>query len=205
MWEMPPFHNQPAGAPAASGSGHPPAAVHHSHQHPPPPHGGQNFERSSDPLGINQNGPPANGPHPHHQHHPPQHHPGQQPQQHPHHHHPGFKRRPSEEMGGQQPAPKRYVTVTGPWDLELPTNVIIYERKPTMLPHPHPDVEMLRVSYVTKLRQSFQEMCHSRESEADVDRGTKLHICLLYSTVLFFLQALMLPRRVSTGGCWSER
>lgn len=128
MWEMPPFHN-------------------HQHQ-PPPAHPG--FDRVSDPLGINQNGPPAgsnNGP-------------MQQP---------GVKRRPSEEGGGhphphqQAPPPKKLAVVAGPWDLEIATNVILYEKPPSLLPHPHPDVEQLRFTYAMKLRQSFQELCHSRE------------------------------------------
>ena len=55
--------------------------------------------------------------------------------------------------------------MAGPWDLEIPTNVILFERKPTMLPHPHPEVEVVRAAYVNKLRTSLQEMCHSREGE----------------------------------------
>ena len=65
-------------------------------------------------------------------------------------------------MGGG-PAAKRFI-IAGPWDLEIPTNVILFERKPTMYCHPHPEVEILRSSFVMKLRQSFQEMCQSRES-----------------------------------------
>ena len=73
-----------------------------------------------------------------------------------------LKRRPSEEMSG--PGGKKFI-LSGPWDLEIPTNVIIFERAPITLPHPHPEVELLRFQYVMKLRQSFQEMCHSREGE----------------------------------------
>lgn len=61
------------------------------------------------------------------------------------------------------PNAKRFL-VAGPWDLEIPTNVIIYERKPILLPHPHPEIEIVRYNYVMKLRQSYQEMCHSREA-----------------------------------------
>jgi len=32
-----------------------------------------------------------------------------------------------------------------------------------MWPHPHPDTEVLRFQFIMKLRQTFQEMCHSRE------------------------------------------
>jgi phosphorylated CTD-interacting factor 1 len=176
MWEMPPIHHvaSPDSAAAAGNNNqqqHQPQSSPHST--PPPPglpqqqqqQHHQGFDRVSDPLGIN--GPPhppgPSGP----QHPPPPHHNGPQPL------HPqqqgllpgvaGAKRRPSEEMVGG-PAAKRFI-VTGPWDLEIPTNVILFEKKPSMLPHPHPEVEMLRSSYVMKLRQSFQEMCHSREGE----------------------------------------
>ncbi len=54
--------------------------------------------------------------------------------------------------------------LNGPWDLEIPTNVILFERQPTMMAHSHPEVEFMRYGYVMKLRQSFQEMCHSREA-----------------------------------------
>ena len=65
---------------------------------------------------------------------------------------PGMKRRPSEEMnaGGKK------LILAGPWDLEIPTNVILYERQPTRLPHPTPEVELLRFGFVMKLRQSYQ-------------------------------------------------
>jgi len=60
------------------------------------------------------------------------------------------------------PASKKFL-VTGPWDLEIATNIIMYEKVPSMLPHPHPEVEVLRFQLMMKLRQSYQEMCHSRE------------------------------------------
>jgi hypothetical protein len=62
------------------------------------------------------------------------------------------------------PGGKKFI-LAGPWDLEIPTNVIMYERSLSLMPHPHPEVESLRFTYVMKLRQSFQEMCHSREGE----------------------------------------
>lgn len=137
LWDLPPLGHAPPGHHSPLSGPHSPGMS------PGPP-----FQRNSDPLGINQNGPPVG-----HVHGPP---PGASPNVPPH----GLKRRPSEEMG---PASAKKFIVAGPWDLELPTNVILFERKPTMLPHPHPDVELLRYSYVMKLRQSFQEMCHSRE------------------------------------------
>lgn len=72
----------------------------------------------------------------------------------------GEKRRCSEE--GILPNPKRFL-LSGPWDLEVPTNVIIWERTPSLMPPPHPDVEQYRANLVSKLRLSYQEMCHSRE------------------------------------------
>jgi len=63
---------------------------------------------------------------------------------------------------GQGPGAKKFI-VAGPWDLEIPTNVILYEKTPSMLPHPHPEVEVLRYTLMMGLRKSYQEMCHSRE------------------------------------------
>jgi len=174
MWEMPPiFNNQGP-----------------NQQQNQPPHFNNPM---NDPLGINssQNGPPgpAHGhpaPHPgpasgggHHAAPGPDR--GQQFQM-----QAGMKRRPSEEMGGSvgastglatpigsggvgssgaggAPSGKKLFILAGPWDLEIPTNVILYERQPTMLPHPSPEVELVRYAFVMKLRQSYQEMCHSRE------------------------------------------
>ncbi|KAK9511151.1 hypothetical protein O3M35_005766 [Rhynocoris fuscipes] len=74
----------------------------------------------------------------------------------------GMKRRSSEECVGS-PAPKR-MALSGPWDLDVPTNVVIYERTPLNIPHPHPIVEVFRCNLANKLRSCFQELCHSRES-----------------------------------------
>ncbi|XP_039281178.1 mRNA (2'-O-methyladenosine-N(6)-)-methyltransferase-like, partial [Nilaparvata lugens] len=71
------------------------------------------------------------------------------------------KRRASEE-GVTSPAAKKFI-LSGPWDLEVQTNVIIYERSPTFMPHPHPEVEALRCNLMLKLRHCYQELCHSRE------------------------------------------
>ncbi|KAI4503022.1 hypothetical protein M0802_002066 [Mischocyttarus mexicanus] len=73
----------------------------------------------------------------------------------------GVKRRASED--GTAPAPKKFV-LAGPWDLDIPTNVIIHERAPSNLPHVHPDVEALRCGLLAKLRLCYQELCHTRES-----------------------------------------
>ena len=53
----------------------------------------------------------------------------------------------------------------GPWDLEVSTNAVVFERSPLSWPHPHPEIEAYRATLVTKLRQAYQEMCHSREGD----------------------------------------
>ncbi|XP_058802747.1 mRNA (2'-O-methyladenosine-N(6)-)-methyltransferase [Phymastichus coffea] len=73
-----------------------------------------------------------------------------------------LKRRASED-GAVMPTPKKFI-LAGPWDLEVPTNVIIYERAPTNLLHVHPEVEAQRCGLLAKLRQCYQELCHTRES-----------------------------------------
>ncbi|MCL4126108.1 UNVERIFIED_CONTAM: hypothetical protein GTU68_043408 [Idotea baltica] len=74
----------------------------------------------------------------------------------------GTKRRASEEPSGT-PLAKKFV-LAGPWDLEILTNVIMFERPPITLPQPHPAVEVLRGQLVAKLRQGYQEMCQARQS-----------------------------------------
>ncbi|KAJ8960756.1 hypothetical protein NQ318_020049 [Aromia moschata] len=51
---------------------------------------------------------------------------------------PVAKRRASEELAG--PQVKKFV-LAGPWDLDVPTNVIILERPPCSYMHSHPEVE----------------------------------------------------------------
>ena len=65
-------------------------------------------------------------------------------------------------MSGGPPTKK--LILSGPFDLEVHTNIVIWERPPVLLYHPHPEVESLRGSLVTKLRQQYHEMCHSREN-----------------------------------------
>merc|ERR1719295_1886249 len=111
--------------------------------------------RNSDPLGINTSPQPPtqHSPQPQHQAPPPNQNQHTQQQQQ------GVKRRASEEMG---PGAKKFI-VAGPWDLEVATNVVMFEKTPSLLPHPHPEVELLRFQLMMRLRQSYQEMCHSRE------------------------------------------
>ncbi|XP_050438194.1 mRNA (2'-O-methyladenosine-N(6)-)-methyltransferase [Adelges cooleyi] len=72
------------------------------------------------------------------------------------------KKRPAEEtvMGPNN----KKMTLTGPWDLEIPTNVVITERSPLTFPQPHPDIEFYRGALVNKLRLCYQELCQSREN-----------------------------------------
>lgn len=51
------------------------------------------------------------------------------------------KRRASEDIQG--PQVKKFI-LAGPWDLEIPTNVIIFERPPCIYMHSHPEIEAYR-------------------------------------------------------------
>lgn len=86
-------------------------------------------------------------------------------------HHSGIlKRRASEDAfhpnGGammQQPAMKKFI-LPGPWDLEVPTNAIIVERPPTLMAHPHPEIEAMRAAIVCKLMRTYEDLCQRREN-----------------------------------------
>ncbi|EEB18306.1 Phosphorylated CTD-interacting factor, putative [Pediculus humanus corporis] len=71
-----------------------------------------------------------------------------------------LKRRAPEEISS---IPVKKFILAGPWDLEIGTNVLILERAATTFFHPHPEVEALRCALAAKLRQCYQELCHSRE------------------------------------------
>ncbi|XP_064599168.1 mRNA (2'-O-methyladenosine-N(6)-)-methyltransferase-like [Liolophura sinensis] len=72
------------------------------------------------------------------------------------------KRRASGELMGSPP--KRPMFNYSPfWNFDLPSNVIMYERSPRKILPPHPDVEMLRAQLLSKLRQTYQELCQTRE------------------------------------------
>ena len=178
LWEMPPLGGGHHGAhPQSPNPLNDPLGINNSqtNSYPPPHQGGSALMQHSSHNTAHHHPQHQNGPHqvqqhpnhgnhpsPHQQHHHLQHshgHQGMQ-QHHPQH---AVKRRPSEEMGGSHgPANKKFI-LAGPWDLEIPTNVIMYERTQSLLPHPHPEAEIVRFQYAMKLRQSFQEMCHSRE------------------------------------------
>lgn len=53
-------------------------------------------------------------------------------------------------------------SLPGPWSLSTPNNSVIYERPPSLLHHPHPEVELFRGQLMSKLRSQYLEMCKSR-------------------------------------------
>lgn len=77
----------------------------------------------------------------------------------------GEKRSLSMSEGTQEHLLKRpFLVLPGPWSLETPNNSVIYERLPSLMHHPHPEVELMRGVLMAKLRQSYVEMCKSREN-----------------------------------------
>lgn len=115
----------------------------------------RHFDVLTDPLGICNAGIGPNGPStpsPHNQ--------------------TSLKRRPSEDTlstsgqsTGVMPGPplKKFV-LAGPWDLEVGTNVIMVERPPILLPHPHPEIEAMRAAYTCRLIKQYEDLCSRRES-----------------------------------------
>lgn len=68
-----------------------------------------------------------------------------------------------------------FLFLRGPWDLEINTNVLIFERAATTFFHPHPEVEALRCGLAAKLRQCYQELCHSREGNSSFNSKIRLN------------------------------
>lgn len=62
------------------------------------------------------------------------------------------------------PPPVKKFVLSGPWDLEIPTNVIVFERPPTQLFHPHPEIEFLRFNLTQKLYKTYEDLCWRREN-----------------------------------------
>uniref|UniRef100_A0A1Q3EZD0 Putative host cell transcription factor hcfc1 n=1 Tax=Culex tarsalis TaxID=7177 RepID=A0A1Q3EZD0_CULTA len=118
------------------------------------------FDPLTDPLGICHSGGTGNGP------------AGPPPP--PQHNNNALKRRASEDTqnhhgGGQQggtgaPPPLKKYVLPGPWDLEIPTNVVMYDRIPTMHPHPYPEVEAMRGLFTVRLFKTYEDLCTKRES-----------------------------------------
>lgn len=78
-------------------------------------------------------------------------------------HGPSLKRAASEDSSSILPQKKPFYTFSPFWDFTVPSNVVIRERSPSLLPPPLPEVETLRGQFVAKLRQSYQELCQNRE------------------------------------------
>jgi phosphorylated CTD-interacting factor 1 len=101
------------------------------------------FDPLTDPLGIQMGGQNGNT-QPHH-----------------------LKRRASEDHTQHPagtPVPLKKFILTGAWDLEIPTNVIVFDRTPTMLPHPHPEIEAMRGALTAKLFRTYEDLCQRRET-----------------------------------------
>lgn len=79
-----------------------------------------------------------------------------------------LKRRVSEDhhhtAGGGGPPPLKKFILAGPWDLEIPTNVIMFDRIPTTYPPPHPEIEAMRWSLTMKLIKTYDDLCQKREN-----------------------------------------
>lgn len=87
----------------------------------------------------------------------------------PHISHGNLKRRPSEDTQHGQgqigiPPPMKKFILSGPWDLEVFTNAVIVERPPTLLPHPHPEIEAMRAALTMKLMRTYEDLCLRREN-----------------------------------------
>lgn len=109
------------------------------------------FDPLTDPLGICNPGQPAPGPN------------GPSTPV-----HGNLKRRPSEDAANLQcqggAVPQKKFILSGPWDLEIFTNAVIVERPPTLLPHPHPEIEAMRAAMTMKLVRTYEDLCMRRES-----------------------------------------
>jgi phosphorylated CTD-interacting factor 1 len=109
------------------------------------------FDPLTDPLGICSNTPSgSNSPHS------PLPGPSRQPYK------PPLKRNLSQPNQAQPPM-KKFV-LSGPWDLEVQSNVYIYNRPPSHLLHPHPEIEYMRGVTAQKLFQTYENLCQQRES-----------------------------------------
>lgn len=70
---------------------------------------------------------------------------------------------PTQPNQTAQPPLKKFV-LAGPWDLEVQSNVYIYNRPPSHILHPHPEIEYMRGVAALKLFQTFENLCQQRES-----------------------------------------
>lgn len=73
------------------------------------------------------------------------------------------QKRHAPPIEAESPAKKNQPWLNGPFDLEVPSNVMMQEKSPSTLPPPLPEIEVLRASLLHKLKQTYSEMCHARE------------------------------------------
>lgn len=133
------------------------------------------YDPLTDPLGIS--GPSELPPTPPHQSAP-----------HPHVHQGTPQKRHAPPLEAESPAKRSSQTwLNGPFDLEVGSNVMMYEKTPSNMPPPLPEIEVFRAVLLHKLKQQYSEMCHSREGiecprdsfvrwlveRKTVDRGTE--------------------------------
>ncbi|WAR12142.1 CAPAM-like protein [Mya arenaria] len=76
------------------------------------------------------------------------------------------KRRHSGDVIGSPTAKRPAFSYSPFWNFEVPTNVVVYERAPSILPPPNPEIEQLRAQLLLKLRQHYQELCIDAPTES---------------------------------------
>lgn len=75
----------------------------------------------------------------------------------------GLKRSAADDVSTLVPFKRPSFAFSPYWDFAIPSNAVIHERSPCLLLPPHPEIEQFRGQLVTKLRQSYQELCQNRE------------------------------------------
>lgn len=141
-----------------------------SASHPPPPSMPQHY---GPPMPMTPTDPNAPGAY--------HHHPHQQQQQQPHPHHPGTPNAADSQVNAypilsphmppqlvntnsnnsNANGEKRYI---GPYDFEIDPNCSYYEGPVFSYFHAHPDTEALRAEQVSKIRNTYFDMCRARQS-----------------------------------------
>ncbi|XP_041375608.1 mRNA (2'-O-methyladenosine-N(6)-)-methyltransferase-like [Gigantopelta aegis] len=76
----------------------------------------------------------------------------------------GDKRRASSELSVGSPTKRLAFNYSPFWNFDVPSNCLFYERAPSVLPPPVPEIEQFRATLTSKLREKYQELCQSRES-----------------------------------------
>lgn len=75
----------------------------------------------------------------------------------------------SSSIVGAAPAVQMYKNYvpSNEWNVHLPTNVKMCERVPFCFYPPHPEMEILRINSVLKLRQYLIELCQTKEGKPE--------------------------------------